>query len=61
MPTHPSVWIPAVRRDSGIGSFPSQKRTRSRRRNSNSIHNDPFERVLIAQAIMGDLALILCD
>jgi PIN domain nuclease of toxin-antitoxin system len=61
LPSHPSALIPAVRRDSGIESLPLTETDALAAEKLQSFHKDPFDRMLIAQALMGGLAIVTSD
>ena len=58
---HPSALIPAVRRNSGIDSLPLTEADALAAEKLQLFHKDPFDRMLIAQALMGGLAIVTCD
>ena len=61
LPSHPSTLIPAVRRDSGIESLSLTETDALAAEKLQLFHKDPFDRMLIAQALMGGLAIITPD
>lgn len=61
LPSHPSTLIPAVRRDSGIASLSLTEMDALAAEKLQLFHKDPFDRMLIAQALMGGLAIITSD
>jgi len=61
LPSHPSTLVPAVRRDSGIESLALTETDALAAEKLQLFHKDPFDRMLIAQAIMGGLAIITSD
>ncbi|MCX6606357.1 MAG: type II toxin-antitoxin system VapC family toxin [Acidobacteria bacterium] len=61
LPSHPSSLIPAVRRNSGIDSLPLTEVDSLAAEKLQLFHKDPFDRMLIAQALMGGLAIITAD
>jgi PIN domain nuclease of toxin-antitoxin system len=61
LPSHPSTLIPAVRRDSGIASLPLTETDALAAEKLQLFHRDPFDRMLIAQALMGGLAIVTSD
>jgi PIN domain nuclease of toxin-antitoxin system len=61
LPSHPSTLVPAVRRDSGIQSLALTETDALAAEKRQLFHKDPFDRMLIAQAIMGGLAIITSD
>ena len=61
LPSHPSSLIPAVRRDSGIASLSLTETDALAAEKLQLFHKDPFDRMLIAQALMGGLAIVTSD
>ena len=61
LPSHPSTLIPAVRENSGIASLPLTETDALAAEKLQLFHKDPFDRLLIAQALMGGLAIITSD
>ena len=61
LPSHPSTLIPAVRQDSGIASLSLTETDALAAEKLQLFHRDPFDRMLIAQALMGGLAIITSD
>jgi PIN domain nuclease of toxin-antitoxin system len=61
LPSHPSTLIPAVRRDSGIESLAFTETDALAAEKLQLFHNDPFDRMLIGQALMGGLAIVTSD
>ena len=61
LPSHPSTLIPAVRKESGIESLSLTEADALAAEKLQLFHKDPFDRVLIAQALMGGLALVTSD
>jgi PIN domain nuclease of toxin-antitoxin system len=61
LPSHPSTLVPVVRRDSGIESLALTETDALAAEKLQLFHKDPFDRMLIAQAIMGGLAIITSD
>lgn len=61
LPSHPSTLIPAVRNDSGIESLPLTEADALAAEKLQLFHKDPFDRMLIAQALMGGLAIVTSD
>ena len=61
LPSHPSTLIPAVRRDSGIASLSLTETDALAAEKLQMFHKDPFDRMLIAQALMGGLAIVTPD
>ena len=61
LPSHPSTLIPRVRRDSGILSLSLTEVDSLAAEKLQRFHKDPFDRMLIAQALMGGLAIVTSD
>ena len=61
LPSHPSTLIPAVRQDSGIASLSLTETDSLAAEKLQLFHKDPFDRMLIAQALMGGLAIVTAD
>jgi PIN domain nuclease of toxin-antitoxin system len=61
LPSHPSTLIPAVRKDSGIASLSLTETDALAAEKLQLFHKDPFDRMLIAQALMGGLAIVTSD
>ena len=61
LPSHPSTLIPAVREESGIASLSLTEADALAAEKLQLLHKDPFDRMLIAQALMGGLAIITSD
>jgi PIN domain nuclease of toxin-antitoxin system len=61
LPSHPSTLIPAIRRDSGIESLSLTEADALAAEKLQLFHKDPFDRMLIAQALMGGMAIVTSD
>lgn len=61
LPSHPSALIPAVREDSGISSLSLTEADALAAEKLELFHKDPFDRMLIAQALMGGLTIVTSD
>ena len=61
LPAHPSTLIPAIRNQSGIASLPLTEADALAAEKLQLFHKDPFDRMLIAQALMGGLAILTSD
>ena len=61
LPSHPSTLIPAVRQQSGIYSLALTETDALAAEKLELFHKDPFDRMLIAQALMGGLAIVTSD
>jgi PIN domain nuclease of toxin-antitoxin system len=58
LPTHPSTLIPGIREKSGIASLPITEADSLAAEKLERFHKDPFNHMLIAQALMGGLAIV---
>ena len=61
LPSHPAALIPAVRAQSGIESLALTEGDALAAEKLQLFHKDPFDRMLIAQALMGGLSIVTCD
>jgi PIN domain nuclease of toxin-antitoxin system len=61
LPSHPSVLIPAIREESGIASLALTELDALAAEKLQLFHKDPFDRMLIAQALMGGLTILTSD
>ena len=61
LPSHPSTLIPAVRQASGIASLALTETDALAAEKLEVFHKDPFDRMLIAQALMGGLVIVTSD
>lgn len=61
LPSHPSTLIPAVRKASGIESLPLTEDDALAAEKLQLFHKDPFDRMPIAQALMGGLEIVTSD
>jgi len=61
LPAHPSSLIPSVRKDSGIASLSLTETDALAAEKLQLFHKDPFDRMLIAQALMRGLAIVTAD
>lgn len=61
LPSHPSILIPAVRRESGIESLALTETDALEAEKLELFHKDPFGRMLIAQALVGGLVIVTPD
>ena len=61
LPSHPSTLIPAVREGSGIASLSLTETDALAAEKLELFHKDPFDRMLIAQALMGGLVIVTSD
>jgi PIN domain nuclease of toxin-antitoxin system len=61
LPSHPSTLIPAIRKDSGIESLSFTETDALVAEKLQLFHKDPFDRMLIGQALTGGLAIVTSD
>jgi PIN domain nuclease of toxin-antitoxin system len=61
LPSHPSTLIPAVRENSGIASLSLTEADALAAEKLQMFHKDPFDRMLIAQALMRGLVILTPD
>jgi len=61
LPSHPSTLILAVREDSGIESLSLTESDALAAEKLQLFHKDPFDRMLIAQALMSGLVIVTSD
>ena len=61
LPSHPSTLIPAVRKESGIESLSLTETDALAAEKLELLHKDPFDRMLVAQALMGGLVIVTPD
>jgi len=61
LPSHPSTLIPAVRENSGIASLSLTEADALAAEKLQMFHKDPFDRMLIAQALMRALVILTPD
>jgi PIN domain nuclease of toxin-antitoxin system len=61
LPSHPAILIPAIRRDSGIESLSLTEADALAAEKLQLFHQDPFDRMLIAQALMGGFVIVTPD
>lgn len=61
LPAHPAILIPALRQDSGIAALPLTEADALAAEKLQLFHKDPFDRMLIAQALMGGMAIVTAD
>jgi PIN domain nuclease of toxin-antitoxin system len=61
LPAHPSILIPAVRTNSGIESLALTEADALASEKLALFHKDPFDRMIIAQALMGGMAIVTSD
>ncbi len=61
LPSHPSTLIPAVRENSGLASLSLTEADALAAEKLQMFHKDPFDRMLIAQALMRGLVILTPD
>ena len=61
LPSHPSTVIPAVRQDSGIASLSLTETDALAAEKLQLFHKDPFDRMLICQAVVNGFAVLTPD
>jgi PIN domain nuclease of toxin-antitoxin system len=61
LPSPPSALVPAVRKDSGIESLGLAEWDALTAEKLQLFHKDPFDRMLIAQALTGGFAILTPD
>jgi PIN domain nuclease of toxin-antitoxin system len=61
LPSPPGPWFREARERLGVGSLPVSEDDAVQASTLPEIHRDPFDRILVAQAIVGGLTLISPD
>ncbi|MBI4753372.1 type II toxin-antitoxin system VapC family toxin [Candidatus Desantisbacteria bacterium] len=61
LPRHPSIYLPEQRQKHQIASLSLDEASVSQLANLAKIHGDPFDRMLICQAIEHDLTIVTVD
>lgn len=61
LPSHPASLIPAVREASGIESLPLLETDALATEKLELFHKDPFDRMIIAQALMRGMVVVTSD
>jgi len=61
LPEPPEVCIPRLRRDHGIAPLPLDEEAALHLARLPSLHRDPFDRMLVCQAIVGGMVLLTPD
>ena len=61
LPESPHRWVPRVRTDHGIEQLPINEESALHLLSLPDIHKDPFDRMLVSQAIIGGLTLLTPD
>lgn len=61
LPTQPADYLPAQRERHGIASLPIDEASLGHLAGLPPLHRDPFDRMLVAQALRHDLTLLTVD
>jgi PIN domain nuclease of toxin-antitoxin system len=61
LPDHPSVVVPQIREDLGVESLALDEEACLQESRLPALHRDPFDRMLVCQAIVGGLLLLTPD
>jgi PIN domain nuclease of toxin-antitoxin system len=61
LPQKPDVFVPAIREASGIASLPVDEESALHAGRLPALHADPFDRMLIAQAIVHGMTILTPD
>mgnify|MGYP001366031582 CR=1 FL=1 len=61
LPERPEIFIPAVRAASGIAALPVDEESALYAARLPNLHTDPFDRMLVAQAIVHGLTILTPD
>jgi len=61
LPEPPEKLVPALRKDRGITSLPLDEESALHLTRLPALHRDPFDRMLICQAIVGGMVLLTPD
>jgi PIN domain nuclease of toxin-antitoxin system len=61
LPRAPAVWVPAERARHNVLPLPLDEAAALATAKLPDLHNDPFDRILVCQAIMGGLTLVTPD
>jgi PIN domain nuclease of toxin-antitoxin system len=61
LPKSPMYYIPRLREESGIEPLPVDEREALHAAQLIQLHSDPFDRLLISQAILHDMAILSPD
>ena len=61
LPSPPHILIPAIREQSGIGTLPVTEGDALLAEELPPLHKDPFDRLLIAQAVVRGLTIVTSD
>ena len=61
LPEPPEQLVPALRRDRGITSLPLDEESALHLTRLPALHRDPFDRMLVSQALVGGMVLLTPD
>ncbi len=61
LPADPSSYLPTMRIAHGFASLPVEERAMPRLAHLPAIHRDPFDRMLVAQALQHGLTMVTVD
>lgn len=61
LPEEPAIWVPRRRAQSGIDSLPVTEEAAAQVAKLPPLHKDPFDRMLVAQAITEGLQIVTPD
>lgn len=61
LPQSPAIWVPAQRERHHIAPLPLDENATLAVTKLPDLHKDPFDRILVCQAIMGGLTLVTPD
>ena len=61
LPSRPDLYVPSIRVASGISTLPIDEECALRAARLPNLHNDPFDRMLVAQAVLHGMAILTPD
>ena len=61
LPEPPDTYVPRVRRDHGVDRLPLDEEAALHLARLPALHRDPFDRMLVCQAIIGGMVLLTSD
>ena len=61
LPARPEIYIPMIRERSGIDSLPLDEESAVHTSRLPNLHADPFDRILVAQAIVHGMVILTPD
>jgi len=61
LPERPEVWVPRIREESGIEALPIDEESALHSSRLPLLHGDPFDRILVAQAIVHGMTILTPD